>query len=1065
MESNNLWHDDQEYLLTLQVQYLNDLLDNMNEIFYTYNTDGIMTFVNKKIKDILGYEQKELVGKCVWEIVHPDYKEVMIKETKKRLQKGKGKREIYLAKVVRKDGAARTIRINVATIEENGQIIGEAALAEDVTEARQNEKALKQSNQMLQETKNKLMEVNQSLVKAKEELRQQLEEAEQHKEAVTTAHHKLENIMDFLPDPTIVIDARGKVTLWNKAMEGLTGVKARDMIGKDNREYSVIFYGRRRPMLIDYAAGLADMNNAAENYDDFQQNENDLFADQYVPQLGIGGTIVAGRATPLYDDYGNLVGAIETVTDLSERLKTLRELKDSEEKYRNIIESMEDGYFEVTIPGEFLLINRYLHTALGYTREELIGQSFRKIMDEDNAKMIRKAFINVYQTKELRKSFDWEVRRRDGSKMFTETTILPIMDDKDEVIGFRGIVRDITERKKNEQALMASEQKLQERVSYLNALIQNLNELFITYDLNGKITFINNKGTEIGGYLPEEIIGKHVNIFVPEEYHDLVMQEIAIRIGKGESAAYELPMRHNNGSYIMTKINSTPIINENGEIEGGMILAEDITATKKAQQELATSEKRYRAIVQDQTELICRFMPDLTLTFVNKAFCRYFNKPEAEIIGRKIPYYKLAASEKDYYRQELLNVTPQEPVKQFEFAIHLGNEDKNWLSWTIRGIFNEQDTIIEYQGVGRDITMSKQAENQLIFMSTHDGLTGLYNRLYFEQQMQNIQNNDLLNVGLIICDVDGLKLINDTLGHAEGDNTLCKVADIIRSCFRRQDIIARVGGDEFAILLPCADSDTIAHAIDRIRRTVRTYNLSADIPVSMSIGAASRTSLAVTMDDVYKEADNNMYREKLHSSNSARSAIVQTLTNALKERDYITEGHAERLQELVEKIAQKLGMDERVINDLRLFAQFHDIGKVGVPDAILFKTSSLTEDERLIMQRHSEIGHRIALSAPEMVDISDWILKHHEWWNGEGYPLKLRGEDIPLECRILAVADAYDAMTSYRPYRRAMTHQEAVEELIKFAGIQFDPDIVDVFIALNIGNQSDSDNDQLFPSA
>jgi HD-GYP domain-containing protein (c-di-GMP phosphodiesterase class II) len=195
-----------------------------------------------------------------------------------------------------------------------------------------------------------------------------------------------------------------------------------------------------------------------------------------------------------------------------------------------------------------------------------------------------------------------------------------------------------------------------------------------------------------------------------------------------------------------------------------------------------------------------------------------------------------------------------------------------------------------------------------------------------------------------------------------------------------------VGGDEFAILLPCADSDTIAHAIDRIRRTVRTYNLSADIPVSMSIGAASRTSLAVTMDDVYKEADNNMYREKLHSSNSARSAIVQTLTNALKERDYITEGHAERLQELVEKIAQKLGMDERVINDLRLFAQFHDIGKVGVPDAILFKTSSLTEDERLIMQRHSEIGHRIALSAPEMVDMSDWILKHHEWWNGEVIP-------------------------------------------------------------------------------
>jgi PAS domain S-box-containing protein len=203
MESNGLWHDDQEYLLTLQVQYLNDLLDNMNEIFYTYNTDGIMTYVNKKIKDILGYEQKELVGKCMGDR-SSDYKELLMKETKKRLQKGKGKREIHLAKVVRKDGATRIIRINVAPIEENGKIIGEAVLAEDVTEAKQNEKALRDSNQLLQDTKNELMEANDSLRRAKEELRRQLEESEQHKEAVTTAHHKLENIMDFLPDPTML---------------------------------------------------------------------------------------------------------------------------------------------------------------------------------------------------------------------------------------------------------------------------------------------------------------------------------------------------------------------------------------------------------------------------------------------------------------------------------------------------------------------------------------------------------------------------------------------------------------------------------------------------------------------------------------------------------------------------------------------------------------------------------------------------------------------------------------------------------------------------------------------
>jgi HD-GYP domain-containing protein (c-di-GMP phosphodiesterase class II) len=145
-------------------------------------------------------------------------------------------------------------------------------------------------------------------------------------------------------------------------------------------------------------------------------------------------------------------------------------------------------------------------------------------------------------------------------------------------------------------------------------------------------------------------------------------------------------------------------------------------------------------------------------------------------------------------------------------------------------------------------------------------------------------------------------------------------------------------------------------------------------------------------------------------------------------------------------MARALNLAEGKENDLRLLAQFHDIGKVGVPDSILFKRGSLTKSEYSIMQRHCEIGHRIALSAPELVLIADWILKHHEWWNGQGYPLGLAEQNIPLECRILALADAYDAMTSDRPYRRAVPHEMAVAELKRFAGIQFDPGLVDLFI-------------------
>ncbi len=192
-------------------------------------------------------------------------------------------------------------------------------------------------------------------------------------------------------------------------------------------------------------------------------------------------------------------------------------------------------------------------------------------------------------------------------------------------------------------------------------------------------------------------------------------------------------------------------------------------------------------------------------------------------------------------------------------------------------------------------------------------------------------------------------------------------------------------------------------------------------------------AIAQDITRLFKEADDNMYRQKLHHINSNRSEIVQTLMKMLEMRDFITEGHADRLQDIVELMAKHLNLPEYSQSDLRLLAQFHDIGKVGISDNILFKPGPLTEKEYKEMQRHSEIGQRIALASSELASMADWILKHHEWWNGQGYPLGLKEEEIPLECRILAIADAYDAMTSDRPYRQAMSHQEAIKEIKRCA--------------------------------
>jgi HD-GYP domain-containing protein (c-di-GMP phosphodiesterase class II) len=175
---------------------------------------------------------------------------------------------------------------------------------------------------------------------------------------------------------------------------------------------------------------------------------------------------------------------------------------------------------------------------------------------------------------------------------------------------------------------------------------------------------------------------------------------------------------------------------------------------------------------------------------------------------------------------------------------------------------------------------------------------------------------------------------------------------------------------------------------------------------------------------------------------------VNTLINTLKARDLTTERHAMRLEKLLIGLAALIGLPESTTADLSLLAKFHDIGKVGVSDAILLKEGPLTPEEWTEMRRHCEIGYRIALSASDLVPIADWILKHHEWWDGQGYPLGIKGEEIPIECRLLAIVDAYEALTSVRPYRRPFSHREAVAELWRHAGTQFDPQLLEKFVQM-----------------
>jgi HD-GYP domain-containing protein (c-di-GMP phosphodiesterase class II) len=290
-------------------------------------------------------------------------------------------------------------------------------------------------------------------------------------------------------------------------------------------------------------------------------------------------------------------------------------------------------------------------------------------------------------------------------------------------------------------------------------------------------------------------------------------------------------------------------------------------------------------------------------------------------------------------------------------------------------------------------------------------------------------------------------LINDTLGHNAGDKLLAACANLLKESIRSSDILARVGGDEFSVILPRTKQETGELVVKRMREIVNAYNdRNEDLPLGLSLGLATADQSDISLKDLFKRADDMMYRDKLYRSSSSRGKIVQSLLAALAERDYITEGHARRLEDLCRAVGEKVNLGSHQLSDLALLTQVHDLGKVGVPDHILFKPGPLTDDEWQEMRTHAEKGYRIATTSPDLAGIADYILKHHERWDGSGYPLGLKGTEIPVECRILSIVDAFDAMTSKRPYNKKKTTEEAVQEIKKHSGSQFDPALVPVFL-------------------
>lgn len=425
-----------------------------------------------------------------------------------------------------------------------------------------------------------------------------------------------------------------------------------------------------------------------------------------------------------------------------------------------------------------------------------------------------------------------------------------------------------------------------------------------------------------------------------------------------------------------------------------------------------------------------------------------------------------------------------------EGTVHLYQDAFHWFQLLFIGLlvvgpayrlrlllYRHEQTVAEKYRVEQSASQLARYSEELEELSFSDPLTGLYNRRYFESRLGEElarANKTGQPLSLMMLDIDYFKQYNDTHGHVRGDEVLKGVAALIKQACRATDVVCRYGGEEFAAILPAIAGDSAVIVAERVRGSVEEFEFQGRETqprgrLTISIGIAVHPTDATEADALLHLADQALYRAKdagrnavvLHASLAAcvgsslnsmdkrlleMTHVIQSLLAAANARDHYTLGHSERVAEYAGDIGAHMGLPPDEVRRIRYAALVHDLGNIGVSPGILLKEEALDEEEQALLRQHTLLGVSIIEPFGDLRDLIPIVACHHEHWDGTGYPGGLSGTAIPIGARIMATADAFDAMRQHRPWRPALTAGEAAAELVHGAGTQFDPAVIRAFL-------------------
>ncbi|HKL12982.1 MAG TPA: PAS domain S-box protein [Halanaerobiales bacterium] len=815
------------------------------------------------------------------------------------------------------------------------------------------------------------------------------------------AHHKM--IYDENDNPVDYIFLEV-----NKKFEEITGFDKENIVGK--RATEVLKELRNNPF------------DWIQFYGEIAFNKGSKTVEQYFKPLDKWFKVTA---------FSNEKHYFTTLfEDITERKQEKIKLENEKQRLNNIFNNLNDIIWSITWPTlEVQFISKVVEDIVGYTienfkKDPMFIQKITHPKDKEiNAKALEKLANEGFVEREFR------VISKDGSIKWIKDKSKMFYDKNNNPIRVEGVMRDITRRKK-------AEKKLKYRQKMYRTIF-NLNPIgIIVENGDGDILEVNQAECDMTGYSKEEIEGTNVlDKFVLPEDKELAKENIK-KIINGQDLELDIKTPKKNGDIIYMHLKETNITFPNGK-KGIISMHIDITERKEMEKEL----KMLDFTINKADMMILRVTPDGIIEYVNETVLDKLNYSAAEIIGLEV---KQIIDEDEFVdRQKYWQSLKNTGSKVYEIILKTKG-GKLFPVEVVGQFFKFNDKEYEFAFV-HDISDRKEKEQEIKYLLNKDALTDLYNRRFFEEELKRLDTKRELPISIIMGDVNGLKIINDSYGHKQGDKMLVETARVLKGVIREEDILARHGGDEFTILLPKTSHKQAQKIIDRIKEKSKVM-LVNNIPVSISLGVATKNEQNEKIENILKKADNHMYRNKLSESKSTKSKIVENLLNTLEAKSSETKEHAVRMTNLAKKLGEKIGLSNSEINRLSLLATLHDIGKTTISEDILTKEAKLTKREWKIIKEHTERGYKIASASEEFAVVAEEILYHHERWDGKGYPEGLKGKQIPYLSRIISIIDAYDVMTNNRPYSKAISKKQAIKEIRNCAKKQFDPKLAEEFI-------------------